>query len=190
MRLSTYRRPSTRSAEAMSGEHMALRTLWMRMDCPLNRASAGALCETTATPSADDLVGDRARHRLRLHVALFGPRNRRHQLAGGLVAQQNRDAVDVHDLEGHVHDVRSSRSRSNSAGQLLRDVEQHRELHRLARLGRSRRRPAAGRRRRALAARDARRRAARHRTCLTIIPPARRRPRRGDRLGPAAWPSR
>ena len=82
---------------------MALRTLWVTMERPLKRASAGALWETTATRSSTTLsTMERGTcctwvspSRLLERVG--------HQLAGGLVAEQDGDPVHLHDLEGHVH---------------------------------------------------------------------------------------
>src|SRR5947207_2668149 len=47
--------PSTRWSVPMSGVHMALRTLWMRIDFPLKRSSAAVLSERMATRSSTTL---------------------------------------------------------------------------------------------------------------------------------------
>src|SRR5947209_2727657 len=55
VRLSTYRLPSTCRSVPMSGVHMALRTLWIRIDLPFKRSSAAALSERIATRSSTAL---------------------------------------------------------------------------------------------------------------------------------------
>src|SRR5438094_4673987 len=47
--------PSTCWSVPMSGVHMALRTLWIRIDLPLKRSSAAALSERIATRSSTAL---------------------------------------------------------------------------------------------------------------------------------------
>src|SRR6266568_128157 len=47
--------PSTVWTVPMSGVHMALRTLWMRIDLPLNRSSAAVLSDRMATRSSTTL---------------------------------------------------------------------------------------------------------------------------------------
>src|SRR5712672_3619777 len=47
--------PSTFWSVPMSGVHIALRTLWMRIDLPLKRSSAAALSERIATRSSTAL---------------------------------------------------------------------------------------------------------------------------------------
>src|SRR5437667_398466 len=47
--------PSTFWSVPMSGVHMALRTLWMRIDFPLNRSSAAVLSDRMATRSSTTL---------------------------------------------------------------------------------------------------------------------------------------
>ena len=56
-------------AAAISGVHMALRTLCITIDCPLNRLSAAVLSETTATRSCTALSRDRSGHLLRPAVS-------------------------------------------------------------------------------------------------------------------------
>ena len=115
VRLSTYSRPSTRSAEAMSGEHIALRTLWSRMDWPRNRVSAGAFCETTATRSCMTLSAIERGTCTGCGVAQAASGDRGHQLAGLLVPEHDGDPV--HAMISNVMSttVRSRRSRSSSA---------------------------------------------------------------------------
>src|SRR5207244_1185313 len=52
VRLSTYKMPRTFWSVPMSGVHMALRTLWMRIDLPLKRSSAAVLSDRMATRSS------------------------------------------------------------------------------------------------------------------------------------------
>src|SRR5213595_3542850 len=47
--------PSTFWSVPMSGVHMALRTLWMRIDLPLKRSSAAVLSDRMATRSSTTL---------------------------------------------------------------------------------------------------------------------------------------
>src|SRR5437879_13437765 len=47
--------PSTFCSVPMSGVHMALRTLWMRIDLPLKRSSAAVLSDRMATRSSTTL---------------------------------------------------------------------------------------------------------------------------------------
>ncbi|PYP12231.1 MAG: hypothetical protein DMD59_00680 [Gemmatimonadetes bacterium] len=47
--------PRTFESEPISGVHIALRTLWMRIDFPLNRSSAAALSDRMATRSSTAL---------------------------------------------------------------------------------------------------------------------------------------
>src|SRR5256886_13499563 len=47
--------PSTVWSVPMSGVHIALRTLWMRIDFPLNRSSAAVLSDRMATRSSTTL---------------------------------------------------------------------------------------------------------------------------------------
>ena len=117
----------------MSGEHMALRTLCRTIDWPLKRASAGAFWETTATRSCDDLVGDRARApapagcrpcRLREIVGTSSPVSSLRSSDG--------DPVDAHDLERRVHDGAEQPVEIQLGRELLRDLEQHLQLERLA----------------------------------------------------------
>ena len=89
----------------MSGVHMALRTLWIRIDLPLKRSSAAALSERIATRSSTALRAIDCGTCLR-GVRVAGAAAAR--LAGPApsvvgVEQQDRDPVHVHDLERDVH---------------------------------------------------------------------------------------
>ena len=115
VRLSTYSRPSTRSAEAMSGEHMALRTLWSRIDWPRKRESAGAFCDTTATRSCMTLsaidrgicMGWTSPRRLREMVGTSSP------VSSFRSTMVTRSTLMISKVTSTT--ARSSRSRSSSA---------------------------------------------------------------------------
>ena len=149
---------------------MALRTLCITIDLPLEPESAGALCDTHRDPLLDHLVGDGPRHLLELGVAQAAPGHRGDQLAGALVPQQDGDPVHVHHLEGHVHHRAEQPVEVELAGELLGDLEQQRELLRLALLAPTRRPPGAARSRRAVPAGDAGRSPPLTTSCRTICP--------------------
>ena len=87
-------------------------------------------------PVLNHLVGDGPRHLLELGVAEPALGDRGHQLAARLVPEQDRDAVHVHDLEGHVHDHAQEAVEVQLGGKLLGRGQQQRQLLRLALLGR------------------------------------------------------
>ena len=79
-------------------------------------------------PVLNHLVGDGPRNLLELGVAEPALGDRRHELAGGLVPEQDRDAVHVHDLEGHVHDHAQQAVEFQLRGELLSGGEEQRQL--------------------------------------------------------------
>ncbi len=114
---------------------MALRTLWVTMERPLKRASAGALWETTATRSSTTLSTIERGTCLHLGVAQPALGDRGHQLAGGLVAEQDGDPVHLHDLERQVHHRAEQPIDLQLRGELPGDLQQERELLGLPLLG-------------------------------------------------------